>query len=82
MTELWIPSIILFFIFIFSVVAVETKNIMKAIVYLSGGSILASVMFVVWKAPDVAMTEAAIGAGITTFLFLMAYKKIKKRESK
>ena len=36
-------------------------------------------MAIVWafmQAPDLAITEAAVGAGITSFLFFMALKRI------
>ena len=38
---------------------------------------------VVWQhrgAPDVAVTEAAVGAGITTVLFLVAIARTERRE--
>ena len=34
-------------------------------------SLLASIQFLLLAAPDVAMTEAAIGSGLTTFLFFL-----------
>ena len=38
-------------------------------------SLFAAVSFLLLAAPDVAMTEAAIGSGLTTFLFLYAIRK-------
>ena len=35
-------------------------------------------IFVVLGAPDVAMTEAAIGSGLTTFIFFFALKKVRE----
>ena len=40
-------------------------------------SLLASVQFLVLAAPDVAMTEAAIGSGLTTFLFFFVLSKVR-----
>lgn len=40
-------------------------------------SLLASVLFLILAAPDVAMTEAAIGSGITTFLFFFVLGRIR-----
>ena len=74
-----ISSLLIFFIFIVSALAVETKTVFRSIIFMSLAGILTAVVFVTWKAPDVAMTEAAIGAGFTTFLLLMAYTKVKKR---
>ena len=44
-------------------------------------SLLASVMFLLLGAPDVAMTEAAIGSGLTTFLFLFVLGRVRRGEN-
>jgi len=43
-------------------------------------SLLASVMFLLLGAPDVAMTEAAIGSGLTTFLFFFVLGRVRRGE--
>lgn len=43
-------------------------------------SLLASVIFVLLAAPDVAMTEAAIGSGLTTFLFFFVLGRVRRGE--
>lgn len=43
-------------------------------------SLLASVMFLLLSAPDVAMTEAAIGSGLTTFLFFFVLGRVRRGE--
>ena len=52
------------------------------IVILSAGlvSLLASVMYLLLAAPDVAMTEAAIGSGLTTFLFFFVLARVRGGE--
>ncbi len=44
-------------------------------------SLLASILFLILAAPDVAMTEAAIGSGLTTFLFFFVLGRIRRRET-
>jgi uncharacterized MnhB-related membrane protein len=44
-------------------------------------SLLASVQYLVLAAPDVAMTEAAIGSGLTTFLFFFVLGRVRGGES-
>lgn len=39
-------------------------------------SLLASIQFLLLASPDVAMTEAAIGSGLTTFLFFFVRGRI------
>lgn len=50
------------------------------IVILSSGlvSLLASVQFLLLASPDVAMTEAAIGSGLTTFLFFFVLNRVRR----
>ncbi|ABK44714.1 Membrane bound protein complex subunit mbxD [Magnetococcus marinus MC-1] len=50
-----------------------------AIAMLSAGlvGLFASVLFLVLGAPDVAMTEAAIGSGLTSFLFFFILGRIR-----
>jgi uncharacterized MnhB-related membrane protein len=43
-------------------------------------SLLASVLFMLLAAPDVAMTEAAIGSGLTTFLFFFVLGRVRGGE--
>ncbi|MCL4078652.1 DUF4040 domain-containing protein [Coriobacteriia bacterium Es71-Z0120] len=59
---------------------VRTKDLLAAAIIFSAYSL---VMCLVWDhrgAPDVAMTEAAVGAGVTTVLFLSAVSKTVRRE--
>lgn len=57
-----------------------TPNILKAIIIFSVVSLVASILFLFLHAPDVAITEASIGAGITTAVFVLAYKRITNDE--
>ncbi|MDI6712798.1 MAG: DUF4040 domain-containing protein [Anaerosomatales bacterium] len=59
---------------------VRTKDLLAASIVFSAYSL---VMCLVWDhrgAPDVAMTEAAVGAGVTTVLFLSAISKTVRKE--
>lgn len=62
-----------------AVMAVQVKSLLSAIVTVGIVSLLASVAYVVLAAPDVAMTEAAIGAGLSTVIFLYTLKRVKGR---
>ena len=53
-----------------AVVALETRKTLTAIIGLSFISLLAVVAFVLMRAPDVAITEAVIGSGLVTALFV------------
>jgi len=51
----------------------------RAIAILAAGavSLFASILFLILAAPDVAMTEAAIGSGLTTFLFFFVLGRVR-----
>ena len=57
--------------------AVMLDNIVSAVVSAGLASLFASVVYVVLAAPDVAMTEASIGSGLTTMIFLYAIRKTR-----
>jgi energy-converting hydrogenase B subunit D len=62
------------------VLAVYLDNIVSAVVSAGLASLFASVVYVVLAAPDVAMTEASIGSGLTTMIFLYAVRKTRGRK--
>lgn len=53
-----------------------SKNLLNSILIYMSYSLVASVIWVLLESPDLAITEAAVGAGITTLLFLITLKKI------
>ena len=64
-----------------ALIALRHPNILVSILFLSSMSLGASVLFLLLAAPDVAMTEAAIGSGLTTLFFLFAFRHLKKDKS-
>ncbi len=60
--------------------AVKTKDLLASVIAAGFISLVASIVYLYLHAPDVAMTEAAIGAGITTFIFIIAIRKTGRRE--
>ncbi|MBN2404861.1 MAG: DUF4040 domain-containing protein [Coriobacteriia bacterium] len=63
-----------------AIAVIHTKDLLAAAIIFSTYSL---VMCVIWQlrgAPDVAMTEAAVGAGVTTVLFLVAISRTARRE--
>ncbi len=59
---------------------VRTENLFVAVMLAGIFSLLMSAMFFILDAPDVALTEAAVGAGISTVLFLAALALTAERE--
>ena len=73
-------SVVSIFAIVTALVAVITKDRVVSVIAAGATGLFASIIFVILGAPDVAMTEAAIGSGLTTFIFFFALKKV--RESK
>ena len=59
-------------------VALRTRTTAVAVLAAGLVSLFASVVFLILAAPDVAMTEAAIGSGLTTFLFFFVLGRIRR----
>ncbi|MEC9484424.1 MAG: hydrogenase subunit MbhD domain-containing protein [Candidatus Izemoplasma sp.] len=59
-------------------IALNTQSLIKSVMLLSGISMLAVVAFVLLKAPDVAVTEAVIGSGLVTSLFVFTLLSFRK----
>ena len=69
------------FAIIVALVAVFTKDRIVAVIATGAMGLFVSIIFVILGAPDVAMTEAAIGSGLSTFIFFFALKKIRSKHS-
>jgi uncharacterized MnhB-related membrane protein len=52
------------------------KEFLAALAAFSVVSLALSVLFVYLRAPDVAMTEAAIGAGLSSLLFALTLRRL------
>ncbi len=61
-----------------AVMAVLAKNTVTAIISAGVVSLMASVGYLLLAAPDVAMTEAAIGSGLTTIIFFYVLNKVRR----
>ncbi len=63
-----------------ALVAIRSRSLPVAILAAGLVSLVASVLFLILAAPDVAMTEAAIGSGLTTFLFFFVLGRVRGGE--
>lgn len=68
---------VLFLFLILCAIAVSfSKNLLNSILIFMSYSLVMSIIWVILESPDLAITEAAVGAGVTTVLFLITLKKI------
>ncbi len=60
-----------------AILALHLKSLLAAVVAVGLMSLLASILYLLLAAPDVAMTEAAIGAGLSTMIFIYALRRTR-----
>ena len=59
-----------------------SKNLLNSILIYMSFSLVMSVIWAILESPDLAITEAAVGAGITSVLFFVTLKKIHAIDSR
>lgn len=68
--------ILLIFLIVCAVAASLSKNLLNTVLIFMSYSLVMSIIWVILESPDLAITEAAVGAGVTTVLFVLTLKKI------
>lgn len=70
-------NILLIFLIICAVAASLSKNLLNTILIFMSYSLVMSIIWILLESPDLAITEAAVGAGVTSVLFFVTLKKIR-----
>lgn len=68
--------ILLGFLVICAISVSFSKNLLNSILVFMSYSLVMSIIWILLKSPDLAITEAAVGAGVTSLLFFTTLKKI------
>ncbi|MGC9373647.1 MAG: hydrogenase subunit MbhD domain-containing protein [Bacteroidales bacterium] len=79
MINLLIAIFIGILILVMAIIAIHNKNLVIGIIAAGAVSLFASILYLLLAAPDVAMTEAAIGSGLSTIIFFYVLNKIRKQ---
>lgn len=61
-------------------IAIFSKKILTCVIALGVTGVFVALEFLVLQAPDVAIAEAAVGAVLSTVIFIIAVKKTSKKE--
>ena len=70
--------ILLLVLLIICTIAVSfSKNLLVSVVTYMAFSLVMSIIWLILESPDLAITEAAVGAGVTSILFFVTLKKIR-----
>lgn len=76
----YINVAIIIFLVICAYAIGRIKDLIGAVVLFSAYSLMMSILWLILNSPDVAITEAAIGAGVTSILFFAVISKTKRYE--
>lgn len=68
--------LLLVFIIVCALSVSLTKNLLTSIIIFMSQSLAMSIIWIMLESPDLAITEAAVGAGVTSLLFFVTLKKI------
>ena len=79
-TELIINAFLVTLMMGIAISLLKTRSIIFTVILTSAYSLVAALMFITLDAVDVAFTEASVGAGISTILFLSAMAYLPKEE--
>ena len=69
--------ILLGFLVVCAVSVSFSKNLLNSILIFMSYSLIMSIIWILLESPDLAITEAAVGAGVTSILFFVTLKKIQ-----
>ncbi|MBW6516091.1 MAG: DUF4040 domain-containing protein [Candidatus Cloacimonetes bacterium] len=72
-------SFIHIFMLLATIFVVFSKKLLHSLIFLSLFSMLLALKYLTLRAPDVAITEAALGTGLATVVYLVAIKKTRRR---
>lgn len=69
--------ILLIFLVVCAVSVSFSKNLLNSVIIFMSYSLVMSIIWILLESPDLAITEAAVGAGVTSMLFFVTLKKIQ-----
>ncbi|MCI8963544.1 MAG: DUF4040 domain-containing protein [Eubacterium sp.] len=68
--------ILVVFLILCAVAVCLNKNLLTSIVIFMSYSVIMCLLWIILESPDLAITEAAVGAGVTSVLFFVTLKRI------
>ncbi len=68
--------ILMGFLIVCAIMVSFSRNLLNSVLIFMSYSLVMSVIWVCLQSPDLAITEAAVGAGVTSILFFSTLKKI------
>ena len=75
-----IEIILLTFLVVAAIAICATKHLLASVIIFASYSIVMSILWILLNSPDLGITEAAVGAGITNILLFAVLKRIRVME--
>ena len=69
---------LLLFLIAGAIAVTLSRNLLSSVIIFMGQSLVMSIIWIILESPDLAITEAAVGAGITSLLMFSTLKKIHR----
>lgn len=73
---IYLEFLMLAFLIFCAIATVRSKNLLSSIIIFMAFSAVMSLVWLILESPDLAITEAAVGAGVDTILFVVTLKRI------
>jgi len=73
---IYLEFLMLGFLIFCALGTVFTRNLLSSIIVFMAYSAVMSVVWLLLESPDLSITEAAVGAGVDTILFVVTLKRI------
>jgi len=72
--------ILLILIVSLALFTLSSSDLLHGVIAMSAISLLSAILFYILQAPDVAITEAAVGAGVSTVIFVWALRHSQRKD--
>ena len=69
--------LLMIFLLVCAIAVSFSKNLLNSLLIYMSFSLIMSVLWICLESPDLGITEAAVGAGVTSILFLATLRKIR-----
>ncbi len=73
-----IEWVLLGFLIVCAVAVSISSNLLNSVIIFMSYSLVMAVIWILLRSPNLAIMEAAVGAGVTNVLFFLALRKIAK----
>ena len=73
---IYLEYLLLIFLIVCAILAPLCRRLLNAVLVFAAFSTVTAILWLLMQAPDLAITEAAVGAGITGILFFLTLRRI------